>query len=202
MSDLFGQTNHATQATSGNKPTYATSGINSHPAISFDGSNDYLQTPSVTLAAATVFLVLKVSSTTTFQGWFKHAATADTANSNGIVQYPAGASMVYGSSDPLGQWYHSFTSSISAGDSLVLQMQWGAAAGNLLVRKNQSTYTLGSISGTYAAPSGSLPLFFGAGYSTNRFQGYLGEAIVYNANLSSTQYTAIEQYLKAKWGTP
>jgi probable HAF family extracellular repeat protein len=63
-SDQSGNGNNATQATSGNRPAYRTSVINSKPAVRFDGTNDYFDLPNLLNGAtqAEVFVIVKATA--------------------------------------------------------------------------------------------------------------------------------------------
>lgn len=52
--DASGNSNHATQATTGNKPTCVASAMNGHNVIRGDGLNDYLDTPAIRSSAGQV----------------------------------------------------------------------------------------------------------------------------------------------------
>ena len=64
-SDKSGNGRHATQATAANQPTYASSAINSKPALSLDGVNDFMNLPlssSVINNQASVFMVVRITT--------------------------------------------------------------------------------------------------------------------------------------------
>ncbi|MFO7922972.1 MAG: hypothetical protein R6U58_04700, partial [Bacteroidales bacterium] len=66
--DLSGFNNYASQATGVNQPTFNTGILNGNPAVSFDGTNDYLETDAFSSALSqpnTVFVVWKTNSTGT-----------------------------------------------------------------------------------------------------------------------------------------
>jgi len=59
--------NNATQATSGNRPTYQTAVVNGHPVVRFDGTDDYLEFAGLG-AALTEYTILAVVKPDTYSG--------------------------------------------------------------------------------------------------------------------------------------
>ena len=62
--DQSGEDNHLTQSSSGSRPLYKTSIINSLPALQFDGSNDHFTLPDVLSGASAgeVFIVIQIDT--------------------------------------------------------------------------------------------------------------------------------------------
>ena len=64
-SDRSGNGNHATQATSNDKPTYYSEGMNNKPTLSFDGATDWMAANGVAdtfNADFTMFLVSELAT--------------------------------------------------------------------------------------------------------------------------------------------
>lgn len=76
---------------------------------------------------------------------------------------------------------------------------------NANVFKYQYITSLNNVSTTYGGGTRgiSIPMVLGAGgytgYQSNSFQGYIYEVLLYNTLLTTTQQTAIENYLINKW---
>lgn len=74
-SDQSGNGSDATQSTSGNKPTYQTGEINGHPAVLFDGSNDFLEIVGLDAVAdwaiTDAFTVLAILKSNSGSGSFR-----------------------------------------------------------------------------------------------------------------------------------
>jgi hypothetical protein len=86
--DGSGLSNHATQATAGNKPLYLTAQVNGRPAVSFDGTNDFLSISTVSLfkniGVCTVYAVTATGAIAADRRIFS-ASTPTSANSRIIV---------------------------------------------------------------------------------------------------------------------
>ena len=63
-------TNDATQATAANKPVYKTGQLNGNPVVEFDGSNDFLEFNKQDATACSALIVVKRTSTNTYQATF------------------------------------------------------------------------------------------------------------------------------------
>lgn len=63
--DKSGNGRHATQSTAGSRPTYSSTGFNSLPGITFDGSDDQMQHGCTQSGQYTVIAVYKINSTQT-----------------------------------------------------------------------------------------------------------------------------------------
>src|SRR6185503_14515658 len=80
--DSSGNSRNATQSTGANKPLFKTGAANGHPALLFDGSNDYMQTASFGAASQpfTVFAVVKrVGSVAAYQTVYDGIAAGNRA---------------------------------------------------------------------------------------------------------------------------
>lgn len=198
--DLSGNANSPTAASDSKRATYTTNIINSRPALYWDGSDDNMSTPSLTLTSGCVFVVGRRSSTGSFPGFCKLASTASDTGSNGILQCSqaaVGANWLF--ANPSTGSFSKFTGQdIANNTNFIYYAQWGTTVSDVLVRVNQSTLTADG-GATYTQPSGSMPIWLASGYSTNLWNGYLGEILVYSQIPTSTQYTAIEKYLAAEW---
>ena len=62
--DLSGNGHHAKQATVANQPLYRTAGLNGHPCVEFDGTNDILLTDAFAASLGEAFTVYAVAQST------------------------------------------------------------------------------------------------------------------------------------------
>ena len=201
-SDKSGNNRHATQATSGNRPTWLppASGQNGFGVVGFNGTSQFINTTLAGQPTATIFVVAKKLAT-------KLVSTSTTALLyDGIIdcdvpaQYGTGFG-VNNAGSITTIYDNGFRASISTfSDTLaeVLCYQWNAT--NLRFLKNSTemstfTYVRGATTtANYViGKSNANALYFG---------GYIHEIIIYQSFLSSNELAQTADYLKTKWGTP
>ena len=76
------------------------------------------------------------------------------------------------------------------------QINGSINSGNYSLRKNRVDDGTGSLSGTISNPTNCI----GQQEANNLSYAYVGEVIIYNGPLSTTDRNTIENYLNAKWG--
>lgn len=74
--DQSGLGNNATQATSGSRPTYVTGALNSLPVLDLDGTDDFMQTPSITVGSLMIVAVYDLATFSTFTSPFNDRTLA------------------------------------------------------------------------------------------------------------------------------
>lgn len=213
--DLSGGAHHAVQATAGNKPTYGATGLNSRPAITFDGAaspnHDLLVTDNVDLSAATGvtwFLVLK-----------------DTATAASVL-FEKGASLS-GGNPGIGCYVNEVAGTVSmvwkGGTSAVRDYRTTAAetlaTARILSMRVDATQAAASEYGmwidgtaqTLAQVGSSDGVETAGGFGNNAFNigsrtggvapwaGTIAEIIVYNSALSTADRDAVESYLGKRY---
>lgn len=195
-SDYSGNSNTVTQATSGSRATYRTSGINSRPALEFDGTDDYYSgshTWASSVSGFTVFVVLKTDSATANQ-----CALITDAQDIRFQQFSNARYTGIGAAN-----YGSVANSSTSGQymSLVYDGSQSGNANRLKLYIGGAQQTL-SFSGTIPATSNAQTTLVVGRYNTTSpyWDGMIGEVIGYNRALSSTERTAVESYLAGKWG--
>lgn len=188
-SDVSGNGRHLAQGTSSDRPTYVTPGKNGLNTISFDGSNDQLQTSSFTFTnPATFFFVIKMGSFASYQSVFdginNNTANLNANNDSSINKfafYSDGWETVQLTGLSLNTWYR--TTWVFNGGSSLAYINDGSAV----------TWSDGNLSniGGFRLGEGD-----GGGEHANM---ELGEFIVYNRALNSTERGQINSYLSTKW---
>jgi prepilin-type N-terminal cleavage/methylation domain-containing protein len=183
------------QSTLGNQPIYKTNAINGLPALSFDGTSDYMDNNAVSLGSEiTMFAVV---TTTSDAGWRR------------IINEE---NNYYLGTGPSTTEFAGFTGNGSA---------WNASMGSFgstatltakkvyvldAVVRGSNTYgyvngaSVGNKSGTKAA---STSLNIGTHSVTPVAQfwsGNIAEIIVFNRALNDTERKSVESYLGQKWG--
>jgi hypothetical protein len=198
--DKSGNARHFSQSTANNRPAY-TGSINGRLALSFDGTNDSLSRSGVanadltTAAGASVFIVYSVNSDTIYSVYFNgggqpgqdHRDRFSDGNSYGALfrfarlagvinnQLPSTGAAIYGAvtTDSAYSLRLNGAEALSTSSSFFLT--------NYRTATNQ-TYTLG------------------VGPVLDYLNGNIGEVLSYNRPLTATEITAVEQYLRRKWG--
>lgn len=198
-SDRSGNGNHAVQSNSSNRPGYSTSSINELPAVSFNGSSQYLSIPSgfsSFVSGASIFLVVKPSAVSAGARMIDlgNGATSDNIN----IQEPTntGASLyVYSGSTP-----SSVTSSsaITLGQFQLLEaVHDGSTTATILTNALQGAQSTSMNSITSVLRSSN---YLGQGSAGgNYFNGSIAEVLVYNRAVTTLERSAIEAALINKY---
>lgn len=208
--DKSGNGKHATQALILNRPS-GTATINGLGAIGFDGTNDCLQVASLALPSSiTVFLVYTQTNSTTKPFLIEHSA--DTNSNDGFFFYGANPSTTIRRSSSINSNTPSPqtpTQGTAARQATFMFDRTLAADGKIARFWRDGTESTMTPSGTNSGvtvASSTATTTLNIGSRNNGvavpFQGLLGDVLVYDSALSSTNRQAVEAYLKAKWGTP
>ena len=208
--DKSGNNNHATQNTSGSRPTYQVDQYG-YPYLDFDGVNDFMITPSINFTT-TDKLQASVGLLT------HNSASAGTA---GIaIELGTDVNAVNGSfyiSAPSNTADHGFalrgTTTIAArvnnivsGDDVLtglFDISQSAKEAELIARLARQTAASASISwtGTSAGTGnfGNLPLYIGARAGTLfLFKGHMYQIVVRGAESTAVQLVQIENWINSK----
>lgn len=179
--DKSGNNNHLLQATAANQPTYATNQINGLPAITFDGTNDFLNLTSnihISTGDRTNVAIYKRNSTAN-QGIF-------TATSNDYAYLQIGAlwfsgynQYISGSTMTTGSWYVR-TTAVTTNVSTDYYSN-GANIGSSGANPDEFIYTIGSDLGSN-------------GYLNGQLYGLL----VFGKKLSGAEMTLLNNYINGK----
>lgn len=204
VNDKSGNSNNATQATSGNRPLYKVNIQNSLSAALFDNTNDYLVFPYPlgTATDLTVFLISRFSSISNYD-----AITGRNNNGNlgtywgaWAVHLSAGGKF-YAGTDVKYRIAAPASPVVANGNFYSIRLKKsGTSAGNLSLSVNNGTPAVNT--GNTAANPASSEMSVGfrgelAGHTP--YDGYLGEYIVYDSALSTGDITSVETYLNSKW---
>jgi len=184
--DKSGSGNDATQSTADNEPTYNTGQQNGLPMITFDGTSDAMAL-SMTVGAGnyTFFAVLKDGTT----GYIFDAETGR---------------LIFGEKTAAPSEMGFFDGGWSQGgeglDSDPSVYTWVLDNAGASMFKNGSALTLDDTGYTPVAIGGQVAIGSGFNQSSSRFNGKMGELVLYNAALSSANRGQVENYLAGKWG--
>ena len=183
--DLSGNGRHATQGNATNQPTTGTVTRNGLNVISFDGTSDFLTTPSVgiTTSIYNVFVAFRFGTTSGDRRIL--CGNNDRGNfdqNNGTYNMYAGAVGLVGKGTSNTSWHYS--------SCLFL----GTALSTLIID--------GVIIATGDAGSGSPGSYFigKVNVGSSYFSGELAEIIIVANNLNTFGRIQIQRYLANKWG--
>lgn len=186
--DLSGHNRHLVQATSGAQPLYRTAGLNGHPSVQFDGTNDVMRAAITSYTGVwTVYAVGQwTAATLSSSQWMLDGLSADDSGTR------------------LGFYRSSTGFAISRGTNLV------SASADNLVHRHKLVYTGTSTittDGTQIASGGTgtnletSHLMVGArGTLANWFAGHVGELVYVQGTVSTEDDAKMTTYLKGRWG--
>ena len=218
--DKSGNSRHATQATTGNRPLRKTAIQGGKDVLRFDGTNDRLSIGSSTstfnflhLSNATVFVVFKVaganpdnlqavidnSDGTGGRGYVVYFDDRSSASKNnrllvGGGLYPAYSHLVETADGGFSaNAFQVLTNVIQATNVTAANRSRLYVNGTVNAAVNTSTDTLSG--------DANADLTIGCQTGLSSFlNGDIAEVIIYNAALSDTDRAAVEGYLTTKWG--
>lgn len=200
IKDKSGNSNNATQATVANQPFYSALAINTRPAMTFDGSTDYLDLgASVQTSADGTYIVVY------------NTADATAAKRVLIGSSPAGEeSSLYldathhlaGSADASATT--GATAGVNSGSAELAMYSWESSGGTRQVYLNDPNTPDGSSTASIILVGNSND-YLGAlnsGTASAFYPGKIAEVMVFNRQLSSTELGQIKNYIHIRWGTP
>lgn len=196
--DMSASANNAAQATSADRPILVANAVNGLPAVSFDGTSQYMQLgPGFTnfTAGATIFIVAKPTAVTSNARFFDFGNGA--TDNNFYLSQPNNTNLsfyTYNGSTP---------SSLTASNAVtlndyqlleVLQTNSGACS----IYTNGEQKAVGPVtgisnisrSGNYLGADNARSLFF---------KGEIAEIVIYNRALTQEERQNVEGYLYARY---
>lgn len=169
------------------RPTYKTAIQNTQPVARFNGSTNGMNVAQIISAQPdTVIISAKAQTGTSGRMWDGISGSGEQLfqlNASGFLQMYAGSAFVVDAVDHYGAW-HVFTAIFNGASTFSYLDGTQAATGN---------------PGTNA---GATANYLGWSGLTTFMTGDIGEVLVYDTALSSTNRGLVEAYLKSKWGTP
>lgn len=219
--DASGNGRDAAQATAAKRPTYRTNVLNGKPVLRFDGVDDGLATPSITLAATTgvtLFAVVTGLTTGTDQAIAEFSANVNNNNGafmlyraasgklTGLLKSAAGIANLakgspFGGADTAAL---SATYDIPQAAGAEIQIDADYAWHRL---HNPTTTAGGEMAGTTTGSAnntgafGSYPLYLGArGAASLYLAGDVAEVLLYASVLSASDRYRVARYLGQKYG--
>jgi len=185
-----------TQTTGASQPTVNATGINSKPALSFDGSNDFMTLGSATIGgnnlfaeAANAFSIYLITQSAGVGSFFAQAVSTEAQRVLQCFRGAPNSSIIRGTgSNPV---------TLTENIPLLVAMSWDGTAATARSNNSTGTATVG------AAAYSSDNILIGARSSASPalfLNGRISEIIFYNRVLGSAEQSRLFQYLNAKWG--
>jgi hypothetical protein len=192
--DKSGNNRHATQATANARPLLKTAIKNGRNGIRLDGTNDFMDVTSISIAQPyTIFAALVFRNTSPHLGGYLF----DKTNGTNRVSIGWNATGLVGDIGKL--WYWAGGASLpqdtvnSTNQNIVIGTVFNGASS--LMTKN-GTQILSGNNGTTSLAAMRLGARFDPSAHCN---ADLYEILIYNSALTTTQRQAVESYLNTKW---
>lgn len=195
--DSSGLSNNAAQGTAANKPVYKTNIRNGNPVVRFDGSNDFLLTPSISIGTFTAFAVFKATTSSPV-----YEQGISTGSASGFHLWTGITTMRVNKSTVASAKNHSGGATWATDGAWRMTSQtYNGTHATFLLWVNGSAATTSDVTianpGTAAINS---PIYLGMrGGATNALNGDLAEIILYDSSLSTANRQSVEAYLNQKY---
>jgi len=190
--------------TVGNGATYNTNVQNGYPAFNFDGSTDYFERAyeaKLNPSSLTIFSANNVTSSSNYKALISNRDDPAGAEAKGFILYSRSNDnywQFWNGSTSSWEVTNSETSTVGNWASQTAEYQSGTDGKKIYVngeQKAQNTHTLNK--------NTTRPIRVGAGRNENTpdyyYQGDIGEIIMYDEVVNSTQRIIIQNYLAAKY---
>jgi prepilin-type N-terminal cleavage/methylation domain-containing protein len=204
--DKSKNTNNAIQATSANRPTLLTSGINSKPALDFDGSTDYLTITnhsSININTdLTAFAVVNLDIAGSAYGILTKFSGSASERQYGLITYTTpNFAFSYESGNNDAFLLSSSAFSVNTTYLVSATVSAGASPTLNIYQDGQDTPTSTTSTATTSTGSDISIASCGAGYGyICKLDGKISEILLFSKALSNSEREYIEQYLGYKWG--
>lgn len=189
--DKSGNGRHATQATSGNQPTYTTNTLNGKPVVTFGtGGAKSLVLPNISIASAptSVFLVLNDTKNTGHEVAFVVNGGSGTLLSILLTNHPN-----------TNKWGTYTNTDVEANGSIGSSYVIASVQND---GTNFFFYKDGTSDGspTYSSNNAFSSSYLGSDQYGSYFGGNIAEVVFCTSNLSTQDRQNVEGYLARKWG--
>jgi hypothetical protein len=198
--DINPQLTLKNNAVAGNSPTYTRSAINGIPALKFNGTSNYLTVSNLisNTTGLTAFVVCKRIAVSADTGSFTLYNTAVST-----IDYDNAAILVPNYEGAFGSFLQSYrnaalSNSSHPGNNIPYIFTTVFDGTNNIVYLNGVAGATAASTGTFNISNISIGSRYVNGFS-NFYNGYIGEIIIFDRALSTSERQQIEQYLSKKW---
>jgi len=199
--DLSGESNHATQTTEANKPTYKVTILNNKPVVRFDGLNDHLIIDTLLAggtSSRTIFIVAKSDVTANKAIFILNGDRTGTATARFYDITPeiwvrvGSGNQQFNESFPAGYKILTISNDVNAKVNEIYGWLDGSP---LTVKGNTSGATALNILGTRSSIGTILN-----DITTYAWKGDIAEILVYERILTDSEREMVESYFSTKYG--
>lgn len=185
--DKSGNGNNYTQATGANQPAFLTNGINGKPSVYFSGSPKGMLGSVISTNLHTVFIVCKADSVGTDQYvWFNGAGDGYGYWIDGSSKRTILLGGILGKDD-----------GNQTTNEEIISFDWDGSTAHFWMNGISETISTPTVAAS--APSTRSQIGFNGGSGTGNYPGKIGEIIVYNRALTTSERQQVEAYLSNKW---
>jgi len=192
--DRSGNALHLTQVTASQRPGYVENGINGLSAVAFGGVDDYMEKTGISIIPRTIYAVAKWSGGSS-TGYARVVHLGNPANNIAFVGKGNGSNdfaTFFGNGAAWNDTASNTPSQSVANNSILGVINSGATAIPYFNGTAQNSKVGTSTDGTL--------LYVGSGSSVTQFwEGNIGEILICNTALSTTDRQKLEGYLAWKW---
>ena len=186
--DQSGNAIHASQATSGSRPTYRTNQVNGLPAVDF-ATSKWMAFAQQTVTDVTIFAVVKQGSAAAVK-----TILGGNANDNTKIK-------LFFNNYNLKTEQHTVESFEEEPITDFIQVYQRSNGTNTVLRVDEvDTGTPGTAASSLGVSH--LGAFLSSGTATGFLNGLIAELILYNGALSDTDRAVVESYLRTKYALP
>lgn len=195
--DVSGSGNNATQTTPANQPLYKTNAINGLPVLSFNGTSNFFNLPDGTIpygnSSYTVFIVSK-SNTVAIDTQTFLAAGGGAGNQALGFRYASGSLL----ND---YWWANdiVSATLTITDPNIATFTYNNAVGRAIFHNGVDITEFSAAVSSTSRNTVQTNNFIGKNTSGQFLNSGLGEIIIFDRALNTTQRKAIEEYLSNKW---
>lgn len=206
--DMSGIGNTATQSDSAKQPTYQATRIGGQPAVTFDGSDDWLRIPNDETLSVTDdrrHEIIIVMQTTTGDRGFLVGKRVDHGNwvPHYLVEINHNSDIRHSTRHPDGDTDHRTSGTVTDGSPHIITGIWNEDTNEIRLDGSRISTTDASATPAFDSTGdvdGAIGTHYRGDTTTGYYAGAIGEILVYDRVLSDEERSEIESHLAEKWG--
>jgi hypothetical protein len=195
---------NATQATGANQPVFSYTGLNSRPAMTFNGSSQYFLNGTGNLITGQAMTIFFVAAATNIVGTARPTFYSTRRNADaGAWQFEAGSTTAANSlkiATPNNVLARTAANTVTTNPSIFVYRRTAGKTNSMYINNISKTLTLAT-NIDFVTNSSTKLIGQGNGLAAIHYMtGSIGEIIMINENLNNQHVTIINGYLGRKWG--
>lgn len=197
--------NPANQGTSLNRPIYTENVINGLPALKFGGTKVLSMNKNFCTDNFTVFVVIKIGVTTTngpFDGWQVLFADSTNLADDSVPVVVAGSTVLTSNGGLADTTLYAANGKVVVDNFphiVTVSRNMDTGRRDIWVDGANNGNDLNGASGRNL--TANMNMLIGRSANNANYPGYIGEIVIFNRALLSSERAEIEKYLSKKWGT-